>query len=169
MMKKEEKNKLEKNKKRHVATKNGGKPVKPKQITVCQKEYIDPISGKLVEMNVVTEKNVDFNLQKIWLGYLLNSLEIIGNKKIKVLNYLLSLKNSDNYIIGTQRAIAMGCSVSLPTVNETFKALYSVKAIKKVSTGVHILNPDVMIEGSNNKRMNVLLTFERVNELGNDK
>ena len=133
-----------------------------------KKKYINPISGELVKMNAITEKDVDFNFQKIRLGYVLDSLETTGNKKVKVLNYLLSLKNSDNYVIGTQRAIATGCSVSLPTVRETFKALYSVKAIKKISTGVHILNPDTMFPGSNSKRMNVLLTFEKVNEFDND-
>ena len=141
------------------------KTVKSKQITIGKAQYANQETGEIETFDVIEEKDVDFNFQKIWLGHLLESLDIIGNKKIKVLNYLLKTKNNENIVIGTQRAIAEKSGVSLPVVNETIKALKAINAIRSVSSGVLMLNPDIVFKGGNSKRMSILLKYSRVNEI----
>lgn len=149
-----------------VAKKNQDRRKKPSKKTTSTKitkigkaEYINSLTGEVEQFNVIEENDQDFNFQKIWLGHLLESLDVLGNAKIKVLNYLLANKNSDNQIIGTQRAISEGVGVSLPVVNETLQKLKSVNAIKQVSSGVLMLNPEIVFQGKHSKRMNILLKY----------
>lgn len=148
--------------------KTNRKTVKSKQIIVGKAQYINKVTGELETFDVIEEKDVDFNFQKIWLGHLLEGLDIIGNKKIKVLNYLLKTKNNENIVIGTQRSIAENAGVSVPVVNETIQALREINAIKRISNGVLMLNPEIVFKGGNSKRMNILLKYSKVNEIDNE-
>ena len=122
------------------------------------------MTGEEETFNVINEYDQDFNFEKIWLTHLLDSLDILGNAKIKVLNWLLTNKNSDNQIIATQREIAVQVNVSLPIVNETIKKLKEVNAIRSKS-GVYLLNPEFIFKGKHNKRMNVLITYNKTRTL----
>lgn len=135
---------------------------KSKQLIVGKKQYINEETGVVEDFNVIKTEDTDFNFQKIWLAHLLEALDIVGNRKIKVLNWMLENKNNENQILGTQREIAQSVSVSVPVVNETIKMLMSVKALKKVRNGVYVLNPDIMFKGYNQKRMNLLLQYEKI-------
>ena len=168
-----EKKAAEKNQKRRKSPTK--KTVSTKATRIGKAEYINKKTGEIEQFNVIEEHDQDFNFQKIWLGHLLESLDVLGNAKIKVLNYLLANKNSDNQIIGTQRAIAKGVGVSLPVVNETLKKLKEVNAVKQVQTGVLMLNPEIVFQGKHSKRMNILLkytkseTLDHNNENNEDK
>ena len=140
-----------------------------KQVVVGRQEYINNKTGEVEEFNVINSYDTDFNFEKIWLSHILESLEVIGNQKIKVLNWLLANKNSSNMIIATQRAIATKSGVSYPVVNQTIKALIDTKAISSEQTGVYMLNPDFMFKGHNKKRMNLLLRFNEINEIDHKK
>jgi len=155
----------EKNQKRRKAPSK--KTVSTKATKIGKAEYINQKTGEVEQFNVIEEHDQDFNFQKIWLGHLLESLDVLGNAKIKVLNYLLANKNSDNQIIGTQRAIAKGVGVSLPVVNETLKKLKAVDAIKTVQTGVLMLNPEIVFQGKHSKRMNILLKYTKSETIEN--
>lgn len=138
------------------------KSTKSKQVSIGKQEYINQKTGEVETFNVVSEKDVDFNFEKIWLSQLLDAIDVIGNKKMQVMKWLLANKNSENQIIGTQRQISKDCGVSYPIVNETLKSLEQAKAMKKVQSGVYFLNPEFMFKGSNAKRMNILLKYEKV-------
>lgn len=133
-----------------------------KQVIVGSEEYINSKTGEVEKFNVVKQYDQDFNFQKLWLGHILESLDIIGNKKIKVLNWLLANKDNNNQVIGTQRVIAKKANVSLQLVNETLKMLQLSNLLKKKQQGVYILNPEVIFQGSNSKRMNILLKYSQV-------
>lgn len=145
------------------------KTVSTKATRIGKAEYINQKTGEIEQFNVIEEHDQDFNFQKIWLGHLLESLDVLGNAKIKVLNYLLANKNSDNQIIGTQRAIAKGVGVSLPVVNETLKKLKEVNAVKQVQTGVLMLNPEIVFQGKHSKRMNILLKYTKSETLDHNE
>tara|TARA_R110001592_G_C13113800_1_gene745198 strand:- start:913 stop:1428 length:516 start_codon:yes stop_codon:yes gene_type:complete len=165
-MKNEEKTKLEKNQKRRSkAVKSNS--VSLKITKIGKANYVNSETGEIETFNVIEENDQDFNFQKIWLGHLLESLNVLGNAKIKVLNYLLANKNSENQIIGTQRAIALGVGVSVPVVNETIKKLKEVNAIKQVSNGVLMLNPEIIFQGKHSKRMNILLKYTKTEIIEN--
>lgn len=140
-----------------------------KQVVVGRQEYINNKTGEVEEFNVINSYDTDFNFEKIWLSHILESLEVIGNQKIKVLNWLLANKNSSNMIIATQRAIATKSGVSYPVVNKTIKALIATKALSSEQTGVYMLNPDFMFKGGNTKRMNLLLKFNEISEFEQPK
>lgn len=140
-----------------------------KQIVIGKQQYINNSTGEVEEFNVINSYDTDFNFEKIWLSHILESLEVIGNQKIKVLNWILSNKTSDNLIIATQRAIAIGSGVSYPVVNQTLKALITSKALGKKQDGVYMLNPDFMFKGNGKKRMNLLLKFNEIEEIENEK
>lgn len=159
-----------------VAAKNQKRRKAPSKKTVSSKitrvgkaEYLNQKTGEIEQFNVIEEHDQDFNFQKIWLGHLLESLDVLGNAKIKVLNYLLANKNSENQVIGTQRAIALDVGVSVPVVNETIKKLKDVNAIKQISSGVLMLNPEIVFNGKHSKRMNILLKYTKAEIIDNDK
>lgn len=165
-----EKEKLEKNQKRRSKTNDKKKKKTSTKITkVGQAKYINQLTGEAEVFNIIEEHDQDFNFEKIWLGHLLESLDVLGNAKIKVLNYLLANKNNDNQIIATQRAIALGVGVSLPVVNETIQKLKSVKAITEVQRGVLMLNPEIVFKGNHKKRMNILLRFNKTKTIDEEK
>lgn len=155
------KNKDEKNQERRAKRKKKGS-TSVKLTTIGKADYINSNTGEVETFNVIEEKDQDFNFEKIWLGHLLTSLDIIGNKKMLVLNWLLANKDSENKIIGTQRVIAEKAKVSLPVVNETIKALVNANAIKKMQTGVFMLNPELVFKGRHSKRMNILLRYTEI-------
>ena len=165
-----EKTKLAVNQKRRTKTNVNKKnsTTNSKITKIGTTEYINKDTGEIETFNVIEEHDQDFNFEKIWLGHLLESLSVLGNAKIKVLNYLLANKNSDNQIIGTQRVIAKGVGVSLPVVNETIQRLVEANAIKKVSSGVLMLNPEIIFKGKHKKRMNILLKYTKSEIIDND-
>ena len=149
--------------------KKSAKSTSKKQVVVGKQDYVNPNTGEIETFNVINTYDTDFNFEKIWLSHILESLEVIGNQKIKVLNWLLANKNSENQIIATQRTIAEKSQVSYPVVNQTIKALLATNALKVTQTGVYMLNPEFMFKGHNSKRMNLLLRFNSITETTQQK
>ena len=134
---------------------------KKKQVVIGKQEYMHPITGVIEQFNVIRTEDCDFNFEKVWLNHLCDALDIIGNKKVTVMNWMLKNRNNENQILGTQRDIAKRTKVSTPIVNETLKMLIGIKAIKKVQNGIYQLNPEIMFKGHHGKRMNILLQYEK--------
>jgi len=132
-----------------------------KQYVVGRKKYLDPETGELVDAEVII-KNIeqDNNFWKVWLLDLLNILEIVGNKKMKVIEFILTnIRREDNTISVTMREVAKKTGVSLPIVNETFKILQETNFLKKIRNGFYMINPDLMVKGRTGKRMNLLIQY----------
>lgn len=149
--------------------KSSKKTTTKKQVVIGKQQFINKDTGEVEDFNIINTYDTDFNFEKIWLSHILESLEVIGNQKIKVLNWLLKNKNTDNQIIATQRIIAEKSGVSYPVVNQTIKSLMDSKALKSLQTGVYMLNPDFMFKGHNRKRMNLLLRFNEIEEIEHTK
>lgn len=140
-----------------------------KKITKIGKaNYLNTLTQEVEEFSVIEQYDQDFNFNKIWLGHILDSLELIGNKKIVVLNWLLNNKNKENLVIGTQRKIAKSANVSLPVVSETIQLLVKSNFIKPIQDGVYLINPDVIFKGKHSKRMNILLRYRAIDEIEAD-
>jgi len=132
-----------------------------KMKVVGSQEYINKETGELEKMQVIKMEDRDFNFEKLWLVHILDALEAVGNQKIKVMNTLLKMKNSDNLIIASQAKIGEVANVSKPVVNETIGLLVDSNFLKMVQKGVYMINPDVMFKGGKNNRMNVLLEYTK--------
>lgn len=149
------------------------KPVK-KQSTfkklkvVGTQTYVNPNTGEVVPMQVVEIEDRDANFSKIWIAHILDAIEEIGSAKMKVLMHLINKRQTnDNSIIATQEQIAKDCDVSKRTVQDTLKALekHKVLARHKQVKGVYMLNPNVLFQGTHNKRMNVLIKYRQDHQM----
>ncbi|EOI3591728.1 replication/maintenance protein RepL [Proteus mirabilis] len=124
--------------------------------------YVNETTGEVVEMNVVETISSDFNFEKIWLSHLLQALDCLGSKKVKVVSWLLENKDHKNVIIATQRKIAAESDTSLKTVAEVMKVLLTADVIRMEQQGVYLLNPEVIFKGDKCKRMNVLIKYNKL-------
>src|SRR5699024_10361899 len=86
------------------------------------KEFIDASTGEKETMQVTNIEERDANFHKIWLGHMLESLDMIGNQKIRVAMFITENINKENELIMTYRVIAEKTNTSIQTVSVTQKA-----------------------------------------------
>ena len=131
-----------------------------KKVKVIGKEqYINAETGEVEVMNVVSVEDRDFNFHKLWLGHILNSIDLIGNQKTRLAFWILDNLDSENKLIYTYEQIRKETGISSKTIADTFKALASSNFLKKKQSGVWIVNPDFIYKGSRNGRLNVLIQY----------
>ena len=132
-----------------------------KQKFIRIKEYIDPETGELVpfQENVVEDR--DFNFHKLWLQMFINGLEEIANKKMKLAFWIIDHLNRENQLIYTFRRMAEETGLSIETVIKTMKALQNGNPpfLKKIQSGVYIVNPDIIYKGNHKGRMGIVYDF----------
>ena len=148
---------------RHVVKKNRSKKARLQQI-IGKKKFIDEDTGEVVE-TIIIEKNVrqDYNFFKVWLLDLLNILEVVGTKKMKVVNYIFeNLNTQENLFIGTHEEISEKLGISRPVVSQTFKLLVDAGLMIKKQNGVYMLNPDIVVKGKTGKRINLLVKYKDI-------
>lgn len=147
----------------HVTTKH-----KKKTITYGSENvyYRNDETGELEQLQATVineefDKEEDINWDKIWLAEVMEAIEQVGNKKIKVVTYILKNRDkNNNFLIKTQREIAEACGVSLQTVSSTLRALEAADLIVGKS-GVYQINPDRIAYGKHNKRMAILRIYHQ--------
>jgi len=135
-----------------------------KQKIIGTQNYINQDTGEIVE-TLVIEKNIeqDFNFHKVWINDLMNIFELIGTKRIKIINYLLKEVNDKNNIVFfTQRKLSKELDISLVTINETIKILVENNFMKQIQRGVYQINPDIIIKGNSTKRKNLLIKYNEI-------
>lgn len=125
------------------------------------KEFIDPETGEIHKMQVTDIEERDANFHKIWLGHMLESLDMIGNQKIRVAMFILNNINTDNEFIMTYRIISEKTGISTKTITETMKALQESNFIKKIRNGYYRLNPDILFKGGKENRLEVLIRYRK--------
>lgn len=121
--------------------------------------YINQNTGELNEMQVISIQERDANFHKFWLTNIIQSLDLIGNQKIRLAFWLVEQMNADNEITLTQRQMAEKCNVSLDTVQKTVKALIDSDFMKRKNLGVYKINPNAIFQGGKGDRMNVLIKY----------
>ncbi len=140
-----------------------------KQYIVGTKKYLDTDTGEIVSAEVIV-KNIeqDNNFFKVWLMDMLGILSIVGNKKIKVIEFILSnIRREDNTISMTHREVAKKTGVSLKSVTDTFKILQETNFLKRVRNGLYMINPDILVRGKTKKRINLLIQYNTDIECNN--
>ena len=126
------------------------------------KEVIDKKTGELKAVQHYEIKDVDINWNKVWLGHLLDALEMVGNKKMQVVSWLLENRDKKtNEVIATQQEIIEATGLSKKTIAETFKALQEAGVLSKIRNGRWQLSPNFIWQGDNENRMDILFTYTR--------
>ena len=113
-------------------------------------------------MNVTEIEERDANFHKIWLGHVMESLDIIGNKKVKILQFIINNMNKENQFLYTYSMIEKETNISRATIAETMTSLQSADFLKKVKNGHYEINPDVIFKGGKNARMDILIRYKNL-------
>lgn len=142
-----------------------------KSKVIGTQEYIDRNTGEIVQMEVVSIEDQDFNFMKIFLMNLLNQIDQVGNKKTSVMFFIIDNLDKDNMFYMTQTEVATELGIGRTTVNESFKILENANFLKKIRDGKYQVNPSSVFKGAGKKRMRVLLDYEAVgrDEKGRDE
>src|SRR5699024_1057259 len=98
---------------------------------------------------------------KIWLGHMLESLDMIGNQKIRVAMFIMENINKEDELIMTYRVIAEKTNTSLQTVSETMKGLQESNLLSKIRNGYYRVNTNVILKSRRKYLMNVLLCYSK--------
>lgn len=126
--------------------------------------YINQSTGEAHEMQVMSIEERDANFHKLWLGHIVEALDMLGSKKLKIVTYIMQNLNSENLFIMTYRKLEKTLGVSRPTIVETFKSLQEANFLKRVQNGVYQVNPDVIFKGGKSKRLNVLIQYQNLED-----
>jgi len=132
---------------------------------VGTKRLIDPETGEEVLATVeVVNGNRKFGWEAIWLGTLLETLEIITNKGFRVAKFLLSERiRTENVVIATIPYIAEKTGLSEKTVRTVMRKLLAANFITRVQRGVYRVNPAVIWRGKESHRQAILIKFQNEN------
>ena len=120
-------------------------------------------NGNVVDNEV---KRVDVIVKEIpragfaitYLSTIINMIDAIGNKKMKVVKYILSHMDSNNKLSETVREIAAGAGVSLQTAFETLKLLEDIGVVAR-KVGTVMLSPKLVHKGNAQKERYLLTKF----------
>lgn len=130
-----------------------------------QKELIDVETGTSIWVDQITKRA--YGSKNFWKVYLMDFLTVLGiidSKQLDVFIYIIENTNqSTNLFIGTYDKIAKDVNVSRPTIAKLMKKLQGNKFIKKVQNGVWLVNPNILMRGSDKKRQ-ILLSYYQADE-----
>jgi hypothetical protein len=129
---------------------------------VGTESYINASTGKMEEFQVVKMEDRDFDFHKVWIHAIIDSLDLIGNKKTKLAFWIVEHLNRDNQLIMTYRQIAEKSGTSLETVNATMKTLLDTNFLRRINQGAYCVNPDVLFKGTRSGRLNVLFQYQKL-------
>ena len=124
--------------------------------------WINQRTGEIIETQTLSKevKEVDIGFHKLWIGHILETIEEVGNAKVKVLFWLMRNMDKGNMIKATVREIAERSEVSLITAKRLMTALRRADVIRLEFGGRWILNPGIIFKGGHDKRMNVLIRYK---------
>ena len=76
--------------------------------------------------------------------------------------YIIDNLDSENMFYMTQTEVSKELGIGRTTVNEAFKILENDNFLKKLREGKYQVNPDYVFKGGMNKRMRVMLDYNKV-------
>jgi DNA-binding HxlR family transcriptional regulator len=118
-------------------------------------------TNEVIEAKMIRKRIKKEFFYKVWLADLMQILDLLGNKKMLVLEYLLALMDSENRIVATHRKIAEDLGISTKTVSDTISTLQKENVLKKLQNGVYQLNPKVVFFGNDKKQDYLLIEYEK--------
>jgi replication and maintenance protein len=130
---------------------------------------IDEQSGEIIEVDKLYRKQTSGNFVKAYIVQLVSMLDMIGGKKLKIVNYILdNVHLSNNMLVATTREIAKVTGTSTQTVSRTLKILEEGNIIKR-RTGALMLNPELLMRGDDQKQKYLLLEFGNFEQEASEK
>lgn len=126
---------------------------------------IDPDTGLLIgqpkQVNILVKEVSRNGFAITYLSELVKLIDTIGNKKMKVVKYILQKMDSNNKLTETIREIAAHCQVSRNIVADTLKLLEEVGFVAR-KTGVVMLSPKIAHKGNAQRERFLLTKFHEI-------
>ena len=135
-----------------------------KQKFIRIKEYIDPETGEYIPFQENAVEDRDFNFHKVWLRMFVEELDRIANKKMRLAFWIVDHLDSENKLVYTFRRMAEETGLSIDTVIKTMKTLQEGNPpfLKKLQSGVYVINPDILYKGNHKSRMGIVYQFGEI-------
>ena len=117
--------------------------------------------GEAVPVQISQIEDRDFNFHKLWLQMFINGLNKIANKKMKLAFWIIDHLDKENKLVYTFRRMAEETGLSIDTIIRTMKELQNGDPpfLKKLQSGVYVINPDILYKGNHQSRMGVIYQF----------
>lgn len=126
---------------------------------------VNPETGEIIseptEVNVLVKKISRNGFAITYLSDLVRLIDTIGNKKMKVVKYILEKMDSTNKLTETTTEIAKHCEVSRMVVSDTLKLLEEVGFVAR-KTGVVMLSPKIIHKGNAQRERFLLTKFREI-------
>lgn len=128
--------------------------------------WVNQQTGEIIETQTLTKevKEVDIGFHKLWIGHILETIEEVGNAKVQVLFWLLKQADGQNMVRATLDDIAGKTGISRRTVASLMAALRKADVVRLEYGGRWLLNPAVVFKGGHNRRMNVLIRYNSMEQ-----
>lgn len=129
--------------------------------------WINQRTGEIIEAQTLSKEvkgDVDVGFHKLWIGHILETIDEVGNAKVKVLFWLMRNMDQSNMVKATVRQIAERSEVGEATVKRLMAALRKADVVRLEYGGRWILNPAVVFKGGHSRRMNVLIRYKAMEQ-----
>ena len=119
---------------------------------VLYKSFTDNETGEVMDIPLMfhdlnSKTGINNNFEMIFYGHMMQIINDLGNKKIRILKYLVDKRDKyNNTVLKTVREISEELGFSSKTVNDTLIFLQDKGAIKR-KTGVIFLDADLICDG----------------------
>ena len=118
--------------------------------------------GEPAEVNVLVKEISRHDFMITYLAQMVGMLDSIGNKKMKVVKYILNnMDKSTNKLTETTAELAEHCNVSRMCVSETLRILEDAGFIAR-KTGVIMLSPKIAHKGNVQKERLLMTKFREM-------
>ena len=139
---------------------NGTRILEPERWVKLDKD--GNLTDTIAEFDVVDKPVPRQGFMIAYLQAIVATIDRLGNKKMKVVRYLLKHMDSNNIVIKTVDEIAKESQISRPTVIDTLKILEEEEIIKR-RTGVVMISPKLVNRGNAQKERYLLMRFRAMN------
>lgn len=120
---------------------------------VCQE------TGEMLEASEILKPVGRNGFMITYLTTIINLIDILGNKKMQVVKYLIAnMDKSTNTIIITTKELAIKSKVSEKTVIDTLKILDNAQITER-RTGAIMIHPNLIHRGNQNKEKALITRF----------
>lgn len=129
--------------------------------------WINQRTGEIIETQTLKKElsgDVDVGFHKLWIGHILETIDEVGNAKVRVLLWLMKNMDASNMVKATVRQIAERSGVGEATVKRLMAALRKADVVRLEYGGRWIMNPAVVFKGGHSRRMNVLIRYQAMQQ-----
>lgn len=135
--------------------------VKEQEFWLQVDEQGNALTGEIKSVDVVIKEIPRAGFAITYIGEIIKMLDAVGNKKMKVVKYILQNMDSNNKLNETTDEISKNCQVSKPVVIETLKLLESIGVIAR-KTGLIMLSPKFVHKGNAHRERFLMTKFYEI-------